>query len=128
MPEPSSAQITQRQFPVASLPPPTCQPILRGFQPSLDQEDEVLKNLTVDQIKQILKYVRSMEQSSKDLQSQMQQILSQIETMEASNLQLKSKVRELEATKVEQSQEIKRLKENVRQRNEQVARLDYDNS
>ena len=69
-----------------------------------------------------------MEQSSLDLSTQMQAILTQIETMEQSNYKLKQKVAELKAQKKQQVNEIGKLKENNNQKNEQIARLDHDNS
>lgn len=55
-----------------------------GFLQGADS-DEQLKNLSLPQIKQIIQYVRAMEQSSFDLSEQMQGILTQIETLEQEN-------------------------------------------
>ena len=42
---------------------------------SLPEDEEQIKNLSVAQIKQIISYVRAMEQSSLDLSEQMSSIL-----------------------------------------------------
>ena len=66
-----------------------------------------------------------MEQSSLDLQTQMQSILSQIEHMEGNNLSLKSKITDLETTKKDQADQIQeqaaelvRLKDTMQNKNE----------
>ena len=55
-----------------------------GFLHGADSDDQ-LKNLSLAQIKQIIQYVRAMEQSSFDLSEQMQGILQQIDTLEQEN-------------------------------------------
>ena len=55
-----------------------------GFLQGADSDDQ-LKNLSLPQIKQIIQYVRAMEQSSFDLSEQMQGILQQIDTLEQEN-------------------------------------------
>jgi len=55
---------------------------------ALPEDEEQIKNLSVSQIKQIISYVRAMEQSSLELSDQMSSILQQIDSLESQNQNL----------------------------------------
>ena len=63
---------------------------------ALPDDDEQIKNLSVPQIKQIIAYVRAMEQSSLDLSDQMSSILQNIDSLESQNQNLTTIVDEQE--------------------------------
>lgn len=91
-------------------------------------DDYALENLSVTQLKQIISYVRAMEQSSLDLSDQMVGILGQIDSLERENKQLRDEAGALEQTNALQVKEIAKMRESVAQKNEQIARLDNDNN